>query len=44
MTHKARPPLSRRLQMRAMPVVFRVVDVQMRFVLGLPIATPSASG
>jgi hypothetical protein len=40
MTDDARPPLSRRLQMRAMPAVFRVVNVPMRLVLGLPIATP----
>jgi hypothetical protein len=26
--------------MRAMPVVFRVLNVPMRFVLGLPVATP----
>jgi hypothetical protein len=40
MTVEARQPLARRLQMRAMPAVFRVVNVPMRFVLGLPIATP----
>ncbi len=32
----SRPPLSRRLQVRA----FRVVNVPMRMVLGLPVATP----
>jgi hypothetical protein len=36
----AHPQLSRRLLMRAMPIVFRVVNVPMRLVLGLPIATP----
>jgi EmrB/QacA subfamily drug resistance transporter len=40
MTDDARPPLLRRLQMRVMPVVFRVVNVPMRLVLGLPISTP----
>jgi hypothetical protein len=40
MTDKPRPPLSRRLMMRAMPAVFRVVNVPMRAVLALPIATP----
>jgi hypothetical protein len=40
MTGEARPPLSRRLLMRAMPVVFRAVNVPMRFLLRLPIATP----
>jgi hypothetical protein len=40
MTEDPRPPLSRRLQMRAMPAVFRVFNVPMRSVLGLPIATP----
>jgi hypothetical protein len=40
MTDEPRPPLSRRLQMRAMPAVFRVLNVPMRSVLGLPIATP----
>jgi len=40
MTAEARRALSRRLQMRAMPAVFRVVNVAMRFVLGLPVATP----
>ncbi len=32
----SRPPLSRRLQVRA----FRVINVPMRMVLGLPVATP----
>jgi hypothetical protein len=40
MTDEAHPPLSRRLQLRAMPAVFRVVNVPMRLVLGLPIGTP----
>jgi hypothetical protein len=40
MTDEARPPLSRRLLMRTMPVVFRVVNVPMRLILGLPISTP----
>ena len=40
MTDEARPPLSRRVLMRVMPAVFRVVNVPMRFVLGLPIPTP----
>ena len=40
MTHEARPPPSRRLLLRAMPAVFRVVNVPMRFILTLPIATP----
>ncbi len=40
MTDEARPPLSRRLLMRVMPRVFRVVNVPMRLVLALPIATP----
>jgi F420H(2)-dependent quinone reductase len=40
MTDQARPPRSRRLLMRAMPLVFRVVNVPMRFVLGLHRPTP----
>jgi hypothetical protein len=40
MTAEARLPRSRRLLMRVMPVVFRVFNVPMRFVLGLPIKTP----
>jgi hypothetical protein len=40
MTDDARPPLARRIQMRVMPIVFRIVNVPMRFVLGLPISTP----
>src|SRR4051794_37917886 len=40
MTDQAPPPRSRRLLMRAMPVVFRLVNVPMRFVLGLPRQTP----
>ncbi len=39
MTADARPPRSRVL-IRVMPVVFRVINVPMRFVLGLPISTP----
>jgi len=34
------PPRSRRLLMRVMPIVFRVVNVPMRLILGLPISTP----
>jgi hypothetical protein len=40
MTDDSRPPLSRRLQMRLMPLVFRVVNVPMRLILGLPTSTP----
>jgi hypothetical protein len=40
MTDEPCPPLSRRLQMRVMPAVFRAVNVPMRAILGLPIATP----
>jgi hypothetical protein len=40
MTDEARPPLLRRFLMRAMPAVFRVVNVPMRSVLSLPIPTP----
>jgi F420H(2)-dependent quinone reductase len=40
MTHEAHPPLTQRLQLRVMPAVFRLVNVPMRFVLGLPVATP----
>ena len=40
MTDDARPPRSRRVLMRVMPIVFRVVNVPMRFILGLPIPTP----
>jgi hypothetical protein len=36
MPEKSRPPLSRRLQAR----FFRVVNVPMRLMLGLPVATP----
>jgi F420H(2)-dependent quinone reductase len=36
MSESSRPPLSRRLQAR----FFRVVNVPMRLVLGLPVATP----
>src|SRR5215469_563005 len=36
MPEKSRPPLSRRLQAR----FFRVVNVPMRLILGLPVATP----
>jgi deazaflavin-dependent oxidoreductase (nitroreductase family) len=36
MPESSRPPLSRRLHARA----FRVINVPMRFVLGLPLATP----
>jgi hypothetical protein len=40
MTADARPPRSRRVLIRVMPIVFRVINVPMRFVLGLPISTP----
>jgi len=40
MTDDERPPLSRRLLMRVMPIVFRVVNVPMRLILGMPISTP----
>jgi hypothetical protein len=40
MTDDARPPLSRRVMVRVMPVVFRIVNVPMRFVLSLHRATP----
>jgi hypothetical protein len=40
MTAEARPPRSRRVLIQVMPVVFRVINVPMRFVLGLPISTP----
>jgi hypothetical protein len=40
MTTRPRPPFFRRLQMRALPALFRAVNVPMRFVLGLPVATP----
>ena len=40
MTEEARLPLSRRLLRRAMPVVFRVVNVPMRLILSLRISTP----
>jgi len=40
MTDEPRPPFSRRLLMRVMPVVFRIVNVPMRLVLELPVSTP----
>ena len=40
MTEEARLPPSRRLLRRAMPVVFRVVNVPMRLILSLRISTP----
>jgi hypothetical protein len=40
MAADARPTRPRRVLLRVMPVVFRVINVPMRFVLGLPIATP----
>src|SRR5262249_9871311 len=40
MTDDPRPPFMRRLQMQLMPLVFRVVNVPMRLVLGLPASTP----
>jgi len=39
MTDDPRPSFSRRLQMRLMPVLFRIVNVPMRLVLGLPVPT-----
>jgi hypothetical protein len=40
MADEARLPFSRRLLIQVMPRIFRVVNVLMRNVLGLPIATP----
>lgn len=40
MTEGARPPLSRRMMLRVMPVVFRVANVPMRRILSLRTATP----
>jgi len=40
MADDARPPLSRRLMIRVMPIVFRIVNVPMRFILGRPTSTP----
>ena len=40
MTEEARLPPSRRLLRRAMPVVFRVVNVPMRLILSLRASTP----
>jgi hypothetical protein len=40
MTDDARPPLSRRVMIRVMPVVFRIVNVPMRLILSLRTATP----
>src|SRR6516162_1515065 len=40
MTADARPPRSRRILIRIMPVLFRLLNVPMRFALGLPISTP----
>jgi F420H(2)-dependent quinone reductase len=40
MTDDPRPPLSRRVMVRAMPVVFRIVNVPMRLILSLQTATP----
>src|SRR5215831_17395996 len=40
MTADPRTPRSRRILIRVMPVVFRVVNVPMRLILGLPISTP----
>jgi hypothetical protein len=40
MTDDARPPSSRRLQIRVMPIVFRIVNVPMRLILGLSTPTP----
>jgi hypothetical protein len=40
MTDGARPPISRRMMVRVMPVIFRIVNVPMRLILSLPTATP----
>jgi hypothetical protein len=40
MTDGARPPLSRRVVIRVMPVVFRIVNVPMRRILSQRSATP----
>src|SRR5512132_986721 len=40
MTDDPRPPLSRRVMVRVMPVVFRIVNVPMRLILSLRAATP----
>jgi hypothetical protein len=40
MSDGARPPLSRRMMVRVMPVVFRIVNVPMRLILSLRTATP----
>ena len=40
MTEDARPPFVRRLLLRVMPIVFRIVNVPMRGILGLPFRTP----
>ena len=40
MTEDDRPPLSRRVMIRVMPVVFRIVNVPMRFILSLRTGTP----
>jgi hypothetical protein len=40
MSDAVRPPLSRRVMVRVMPVVFRIVNVPMRFILSLRTATP----
>jgi hypothetical protein len=40
MADDARPPFLRRLMIRVMPVVFRIVNVPMRFVLERPRSTP----
>jgi hypothetical protein len=40
MTDGARPPFSRRVMVRVMPVVFRIVNVPMRRILSLQRATP----
>jgi hypothetical protein len=40
MTADTHPPRARRILIRVMPIVFRVINVPMRFILGLPISTP----
>jgi hypothetical protein len=40
MAEPERPLFARRLLLRVLPRVFRVLNIPMRFVLGLPVATP----
>jgi hypothetical protein len=41
MTEQTRLPFSRRVQIRAMRTGMRIANVPMRFMLGLPVATPA---